>query len=74
MVTVNFTQFRQKAKEYFDAVERGDTVCVKRRGKVIARIMPAQRREPAWKKKALRLKIPGVSLSQAVLEERSHGL
>jgi len=74
MVTVNFTAFRQKAKAYFEAVEKGETVCVKRRGKIIARILPAKKKEPAWKTQALRLKIRGVSLSRAVLEERRQGL
>ena len=74
MVTVNFTVFRQKAKSYFEAVERGETVSVKRRGKIIARIVPVRKREPAWKAKALRLKIPGVSLSQAILEDRRESL
>ncbi len=70
MVTVNFTVFRQNAKAYFAAVEKGETVCVKRHGKIIARILPAMRKEPVWHTKALRLKIPEVSLSQAILEER----
>ena len=70
MVTVNFTEFRRKAKAYFDAVAQGETVCVKRRGKVIARLLPPVGKEPAWKTKALRLKIPGVSLSQTILKER----
>lgn len=74
MVTVNFTAFRQRAKSYFEAVERGETVCVRRRGKIIARIVPARKKEPAWKAGALRLKIPGVSLSQAILEDRQENL
>lgn len=74
MVTVNFTVFRQKAKTYFEAVEKGETICVKRRGKIIARIVPARKKEPAWKSKALRLKIPGESLSETILQERGEGL
>ena len=71
MVTVNFAEFRQKAKTYFDAVQKGEMVVVKRRGKIIARIIPPFKKEPAWKAKALRLKLPGVNLSKAILEERS---
>ena len=74
MVTVNFAQFRQKAKSYFDAVEHGEMVYIKRHGKIIAKIIPPQRKEPAWKSKALRLKIPGVTLSRAILKERQQGL
>ncbi len=74
MVTINFTQFRQKAKAYFDAVEKGETVYIKRRGKIIAKIEAPPRKQPSWKTKALRLKIPGVSLSEAIIEERQRGL
>jgi len=74
MVTVNFTAFRQKAKAYFEAVERGEAVCIQRRGKIIAKIVPVDKKEPAWKAKALRLKIPGLSLSQTILEERQESL
>ena len=73
MVTVNFTTFRQKARSYFEAVEKGETVCIKRHGRIIAKIIPARKREPSWAGRALRLKIPGVSLSQAILEERRKG-
>ena len=70
MVTINFTQLRQNAKVYFDAVEKGETVYVKRHGKVIAKITTSSPKQPVWKKEALRLKIPGVSLSQSILKER----
>ena len=74
MVTVNFTELREKARAYFDQVEGGATILVKRHGKVIARINPARKKQPAWKQKALRLVVPGVSLSKAVLEERRESL
>ena len=74
MVTVNFTIFRQKAKSYFEAVEKGETVCIRRHGKIIARIVPAKKKEPAWKAGALRLKIPGLSLSEAIMEDRRERL
>ena len=70
MVTINFTQFRQKAKDYFDAVEKGETIYIKRHGKVIAQIRPPQTHQPAWKHKALRLKISGESLSKMIIQER----
>ena len=70
MVTINFTQLRQNAKIYFDAVEKGETVFVKRHGKVIAKITTSSPKQLTWKKKSLRLKIPGVSLSQSIIRER----
>jgi antitoxin (DNA-binding transcriptional repressor) of toxin-antitoxin stability system len=63
MLLVSFAQFCQKIKDYFDAVEKGETVYIKRRGKIIAKIISPQKKEPAWKLKNLRLKIPRVSLS-----------
>lgn len=70
MVAVSFTQFRQNAKKYFDAVERGKTIRVMRHGKVIAEVAPPHQRKPSWKNKGLQLVVPGASLSEAVLRER----
>ena len=50
MQTTTFTEFRRQAKRYFDAVEQGETVRVTRRGRVIARIIPADKEiKPSWK-------------------------
>ena len=74
MVTVNFTQFRQNAKEYFDAVKKGEIVNIKRHGKIIAQIISPSRKQPAWKRAVKSLVIPGVSLSKTILEERRKNL
>ena len=67
MVTISFTQFRQKAKSYFDTVEKGETVRIMRHGKIVAEIVsPGKRKKTA----AEPLIIPGVSLSKVILEER----
>lgn len=70
MVTISFTQFRQHAKGYFDAVEKGQTVRILRHGKLIAQIIPPARTRTTLKKIQPQLVIEGVSLSQAVLSER----
>lgn len=70
MVAISFSQFRQNAKKYLDAVERGETIRVMRHGRVIAEVVPPHRRQPAWKNNGLQLVIPGASLSEAVLKER----
>jgi prevent-host-death family protein len=72
MTTFTFTDFRKNASAVLDRVERGESVCVVRHGKAIARIIPAKpdRREPAWKQPGPRLVIPGTSLSKVLLEER----
>ena len=71
MTTVTFTQFRQHAKTYIDAAEKGETIRISRHGKAIVRLtQEGSAKMPSWKKPALRLKIKGVSLSDAIIEER----
>lgn len=73
MTTTTFTEFRKNASLYFSQVENGETVVVMRHGKVVAEIVPPRNgasNEPMWKKPGLKLAIDGVSLSQAIIEER----
>ncbi len=70
MVTVSFTKFRQKATDYFNAVEHGETIQVLRHGKVVARIVPpAPSKQPSWKT-SKPFVIPGFHFSDAILKER----
>lgn len=71
MVTISFTQFRQHAKDYFDAVSKGETVRILRRGKLIAQIIPPTPKGTSFKKNEPQVTLEGVSLSQAVLAERA---
>ena len=72
MVPVTFTELRNNAKKYFDAVERGEELEVYRRGKPIAVVAPVERHESKRWKQAHPLKLAeGVSLSAMVLKERS---
>ena len=72
MTRTTFTEFRKHAKSYFDSVERGETVQVLRHGKVIAEISsPGENADKkSWKKPGLKLVVPGVSLTKAILAER----
>ena len=72
MTQTTFTEFRKHAKAYFDSVEKGETVRVLRHGKIIAEVTPPNTNldKKPWKKPGLKLVIPGVSLSEAVLQER----
>lgn len=72
MKTLSFTEFRNKASEVLNLVEKGETFRVVRHGKAIAKIIPVETRErtPAWKRPGLRLVLSGASLSKAVLDER----
>ncbi len=72
MTQTTFTEFRKHAKTYFDSVEKGATIQVLRHGKVIAEITPPHdsAAHKTWKKPGLKLLVPGVSLTQAILTER----
>jgi prevent-host-death family protein len=72
MKMVTFTEFRQNAASYFDAVEEGETIRVLRHGKPIAEVVPAsdEERTLSWKQPGLRLSLKGASLSKEILRER----
>ena len=71
MLETTFTELRSHAKDYFDAVQAGDTVRVFRNGKAIAEIVPVSPDVPSWKRQALPLTVKGLSLSQEILEDRT---
>ena len=73
MVHISFTEFRDNAKDYFDAVEKGEVVQVTRHGKVIAEISSPCKRVPSWKQWRTKLTLKGVSVSDMVIEERRKG-
>ena len=71
MKTVTFSQLRNNAKKYFDAVEQGETVEIFRHGKPIALLTPVVREQglSRWKT-ANPIKIPGLSLSKEIIKDR----
>ena len=76
MKTVTFTDFRKNASGLITEVEHGETLVLLRRGRPVAEIVPftdKPRREPAWKKPAVRLQIRGSELSSVILNEREGG-
>jgi len=72
MKTFTFTEFRKNASHILDLVEKGERIRVLRHGRAIAKIVPADLREPqpAWKRPGPRLVTAGASLARAVLEDR----
>ena len=66
-----FTELRNNAKAFFDAVEKGQTVRVFRSGKAIAQIVPIKGTAPAWKRTSAPLNISGLALSREVLKDRA---
>lgn len=73
MTTLTSTDFRKRASDVLSAVEKGAAFVIVRHGKPIAELTPVSQpglQEPVWRQPGLRLTIPGVSLSQAILDER----
>jgi antitoxin (DNA-binding transcriptional repressor) of toxin-antitoxin stability system len=66
-----FTELRNNAKAFFDAVEKGQTVRVYRSGKAVADIVPIKGAAPAWKRDSVPLDIKGLGLSREVLKDRA---
>jgi prevent-host-death family protein len=70
MKDTTFTELRNHAKRYFDAVEAGETVRVFRNGKPIAEIVPIRNGVPSWKKPIVPLTVKGFSLGREILNDR----
>ncbi|MDP3170538.1 MAG: type II toxin-antitoxin system Phd/YefM family antitoxin [Polaromonas sp.] len=77
MHTVPLSEFRANASAMLDLVEQGETVRILRHGKPVAELVPCKSGEqpaklPSWKRPFDPVVLPeGVSLSQAVLDERN---
>lgn len=72
MQEVLFTEFRKKASTFIDKVEGGEPLLILRHGRPVAKMIPVKKenKKPSWKGPPLLLSCKGVSLSQAILEER----
>ncbi|MFO7850332.1 MAG: type II toxin-antitoxin system Phd/YefM family antitoxin [Spirochaetia bacterium] len=57
MEILNYTEFRNHSKRYFDAVEEGESFIVVRKGKAVARISPYQGSAEGWKRKVRRVSL-----------------
>lgn len=65
------TEFRNHAKRYFDAVQRGERVRIYRNSRPIAELVPVSSRLPAWKNPpGVRLNIEGLCLSEEIAADR----
>ena len=73
MITVSFTEFRNRASALLDDVERGEIVRILRHGKPVAEVSPlsSERPErPSWKRPGIKLSAKGIGLSRAIVDER----
>jgi prevent-host-death family protein len=70
MITVTFTELRNHAKKYFDAVDAGETIEVCRHGKPVAVLAPVGQRSTNRWRTANPLRIEGLELSKAIIDQR----
>jgi prevent-host-death family protein len=71
MRETTFTELRNHAKSFFDAVEDGETVRVYRNGRPVADIVPVKSAMPAWKRPPqARLSLGSLSLGDEILADR----
>ncbi len=75
-ISVPLSEFRANTAAMIDLVEHGETIRILRHGKPVAELVPmpveAAKKVPSWKQPFEPVALsPGVSLSQAVLDERN---
>lgn len=69
---LQFTNFRNKSKEYFDKVEKGSSFVIIRKGRPVAKIIPFAETTSGWKRenRKIKLKTKKTALDY-ILEERN---
>lgn len=72
MEYVQYTDFRNRSKDYFDKVEKGFEYAIIRKGIPIAQITPFLGHTTGWKRDIKRLDLKGkVDTLKLISEERS---
>ncbi len=61
LLNVAYSELRQHLAENLDAVAKGDTILIERRGKVVAKIVPVgePKQEKSWKRPFKPIKLKG---------------
>lgn len=69
---LKFTDFRNRAKEYFDKVEHGSSFIIIRKGRPIAKIVPFNETHSGWKRETIKVKLKkSKSTLDYVMQERN---
>lgn len=72
MLDATLTEFRNHAKRYLDAVERGESVRIYRKGRPVAELVPVATPTPAWKNApSVRLRLGELCLSDEITADRA---
>ena len=57
MEYLQFTNFRNNSKKYFEKIENGDSFIIIRKGVPVARILPFKQNLQGWKRPVSRIKL-----------------
>jgi len=70
---IQFTDFRNHSKDYFEKIEDGESYIIVRKGIPVARIIPFKNEETGWKRETKRVKLSSTHISAAamIIEERN---
>jgi len=69
---IQFTEFRNHSKQYFDKVEHGDSYVIIRKGKPVAKIVPFSEKTAGWKRETRRIRLKSSRTSlDIIMRERS---
>ncbi len=73
MQYLKFTDFRNRSKEYFDLIEKGESFIIIRKGTPVAQISPFEtKRVQGWKRAIKKVKLKkNISTLRFIAEERS---
>lgn len=73
MEYVQFTDFRNNSKEYFDKIENGQSFIIIKRGKPVAQITPFTNTLKGWKREVKRIKLKNKhkTTTDYIIEERN---
>ena len=71
MEYIQFTEFRNQARKYFDEIEKGAQFIVIRKGKPVAEIFPFHKKGVGWKRSIRKVALKGnVTTTDIIRRER----
>jgi len=73
MTYLQFTEFRNHSKEYFEKIEKGEAFIIIRKGRPVAKILPFIQKTQGWKRDVSRIKLrkTNKTTTDYIIEERS---
>lgn len=71
MEYIQFTEFRNQAKKFFDEIEKGAQFIITRKGRPVAEIFPFRKKSAGWKRDVRKVKLRGrLTTTDIIRQER----